>query len=222
MSLSDLGVLYAAAGVVCGAISLRRSRSYGRAALASALLAVCLWPLWMPVLLATNDARTHTPEPASGVAGRTEAALLEGHAAVRGTALEPLLPREAVDRILGELRRAAARHAELTALLERSSFRLETARARVAELERQGGSARALASARLHLDNVERLEGVRRRDAAALEELAELVAALRTQLVLARYAGSSPVGATDIVNEVHARVEALGATMDGPAPVLDT
>ena len=77
-------------------------------------------------------------------------------------------------------------------------------------------------SARLHLANVERLEALRRRDELALEELGELVAALRTQLVLARYAGSTAEGAGDIVSEVWARVEVLGTTMDEVPRIIDT
>ena len=80
--------------------------------------------------------------------------------------------------------------------------------------ERAGKSSRALATARLHLDNVRRLAGLRDRDARALEELAELVQALRTQLVLARFAGSSLEGASGIVSEVWARVESLDVAID--------
>ena len=125
-----------------------------------------------------------------------------------------LLPRDAVERILGEVRRAGERREELRALLARSSFGLDPARLHVERLERTGASARTLASARLHLANVQRLDALRRRDELALEELGELVSALRTQLVLARYAGSTPEGAGDIVSEMWARVEVLGTTMD--------
>jgi len=47
----------------------------------------------------------------------------------------------------------------------------------------------------------------------ALDELCELVQALRTQLVLARFAGSSVEGTGGIVSEVWARVEGLGAAL---------
>jgi len=61
-----------------------------------------------------------------------------------------------------------------------------------------------------------RLQQLAARDRRALEELSELIAALRTQLVFARYSGSSPGAASDIVTEVWARVEMLGTTSDGP------
>jgi hypothetical protein len=51
-------------------------------------------------------------------------------------------------------------------------------------------------------------------DTRALEELADLLEALRTQLVLARYAGSPADSASAIVSEVWARLEGLGAVLD--------
>jgi hypothetical protein len=219
MNLADLAILYAAGGVVSAVLLQRRSRERGARAIGGAVLCLALWPLWLPVKLADDGRGSPARFPALGT---TEAALLEGHAAVRGTPLEPLLPRDAVERILSELRRAAARGDELAALLGRTSFGLESARERVERLAHGGGSPRALASARLHLENVERLGALKRRDDLALEELAELVSALRTQLVLARYAGSSPEGAGDIVSEVWARVETLGTTMDDSRAFVDT
>lgn len=219
MSLTDLAILYAAGGLVSAVLLQRRSRERGARAAGQALLTIALWPLWLPVKLADDGGTARARVPALG---GTEAALLEGHAAVRGTPLEALLPRDAVERILNELRRAAARGEELASLLGRASFGLESARARVERLTRGGGSPRALASARLHLENVERLGALKRRDELAIEELAELVSALRTQLVLARYAGSTPEGAGDIVSEVWARVETLGTTMDDSRAFVDT
>ena len=221
MNLADLGILYFSAGAVSALVIHRRERARGRKALARALLAIPLWPLWLPVALAASDER----EARGETAGSTAAALLEGHEAVRGTPLEALLPRDAVERILDEVRRAGERREELRALLARPSFGLDSARSHLERLDRAGASARALASARLHLANVERLEALRRRDEVALEELGELVSALRTQLVLARYAGSASSGeerAGDIVSEVWARVEVLGTTMDEVPHFSDT
>ena len=219
MNLTDLGILYASAGAVSALVIHRRERTRGRRAILRALLAVALWPLWLPVALASADERQPS---GGGTLGGTAAALLEGHEAVRGTPLEALLPRDAVERILGEVRRAGERREELRALLERPSFGLDSARSHVERLGRDGASARTLASARLHLANVERLDALRRRDELALEELGELVSALRTQLVLARYAGSAPEGAGDIVSEVWARVEVLGTSMDEVPSFPDT
>ena len=60
-----------------------------------------------------------------------------------------------------------------------------------AQLERQkltsaGGSVRAIGTLQLHLENVRRLAALRDRDASMLDDLADLVRALRTQLVLVR------------------------------------
>jgi hypothetical protein len=101
-------------------------------------------------------------------------------------------------------------------LLTKKGFDRGAAEERVARLEQRAASPRILASARLHLENVVRLQGLASRDRRALEELSELIAALRTQLVFARYSGSSPGEASDIVTEVWARVEVLGSTSDPP------
>jgi hypothetical protein len=55
---------------------------------------------------------------------------------------------------------------------------------------------------------------LRDRDARALEELCALVEALRTQVTLARFSGSSAADIGGIVGEVWARVEGLGAAIE--------
>lgn len=215
MNLADLGVLYGLAGALGGAVVYRRGSERGPAALGRAALAVPLWPLWLPVLFAStpSDARG---APRASMESEAEAALLEGHEAVRDTPLEPLLPRAAVERLRRELRRATERSVELDGLLAKKEFNRGEAEARITRLEQSSASPRTLASARLHLQNVVRLQSLAARDRHALEELSGLIAALRTQLVLARYSGSSPGEAGDIVTEVYARVEALGTSSDGP------
>jgi hypothetical protein len=213
MNLADLGVLYGLAGTLSAVFVYRAAPGSRVRALGSAALSVPLWPLWLPVLLASHKAEVSVQRTATTEA---EAALLEGHEAVRNTPLEPLLPRAAVDRLLRELRRATERYAELTSLLGKKGFDRAAAEERVARLEQRGASPRTLASARLHLENVDRLLSLSARDRRALEELSELIAALRTQLVFARYSGSSPGEASDIVTEVWARVEMLGTSNDGP------
>jgi hypothetical protein len=104
--------------------------------------------------------------------------------------------------------------ADLSALAERSGFDRAASARRLQDLESAGASDRALATARLQHDSLERLAQLRAADARALEELADLLEALRTQLVLARYAGSSADGASAIVSEVWARLEGLGAVLD--------
>jgi hypothetical protein len=213
MNLADLGVLYGMAGALSGVVVYRAQPRRNAHAFGAALLSVPLWPLWLPVLFASQKVERDLQH--SG-ATETEAALLEGHEAVRATPLEPLLPRTAVDRMLRELRRATERYAELSNLLTKKGFDRGAAEERVARLEQRAASPRTLASARLHLENVARLQGLAARDRRALEELSELIAALRTQLVFARYSGSSPGEASDIVTEVWARVEMLGTSSDGP------
>jgi len=219
MNLADLGVLYGVAGALSGVVVYRSQPRRDAGAVARALLSVPLWPLWLPVLFASQRAERDAKHSA---ATETEAALLEGHEAVRNTPLEPLLPRTAVDRLLGELRRATERYAELTHLLSKKGFDRAAAEERLARLEQRAASPRTLASARLHLENVARLQSLAARDRRALEELSELIAALRTQLVFARYSGSSPGEAGDIVTEVWARVEMLGTSSDGPPFEFDS
>jgi hypothetical protein len=226
MSLRDLLFLYAVSGLAC-AVAIYRSAEGSRSrALGAAALAVPLWPLWAPIALTSarkpsgpwasgdsRDPRDRARSSAGAAALRVEAALREGVEACAGTSLEALLPSEAAARIASEVRRAADRHAELTEVLGRDGFDVAAAQDRVASLEREGASGRALATARLHLENVKRLAALRDRDERALGELADLVQALRTQLVLARFAGSSVEGAGGIVSEVWARVEGLGAAL---------
>jgi hypothetical protein len=214
MTLGDLGVLYAVAGVMSGVVVARKSRQGGRRALLSVALAVVLWPLWLPVALAPAPSRLAL-DPSLRTS--TEVALLEAHGSVRDGPLEGLLPRSAVDRIIDEVRRAAGRHRELEGLLARSDFDLPAAEARVARLEQEGASARTLSSARMHLTNVQRLAALCARDRRTLGELDELSRALGTQLALAKFSGSSASDASDIVSEVWARVEVLGSALD---PVL--
>ena len=164
--------------------------------------------------VAVYRSSTESGPRAAAAAARMESALREGVEACAGTAFEALLSRDAAARIQVEVTRAASRHAELDALLRRDGFDDVAAASRVAELEQARASSRALATARLHLDNVRRLRAMRDRDARALEELADLIQALRTQLVLARFAGSSVEGVGGIVSEVWARVEGLGAAID--------
>jgi hypothetical protein len=218
MTLGDLLMLYAAAGVASAGVVYRAAPERGRAAVLSAALSLPLWPLWLPVALTAK--RRPPPEPALGDA--TRAAIWEAHEAVVGSSLEPLLPRAAALRMLQEVERAGERHRELACLLEQPSFSAKAAAEHVEKLERDGTAARSLVPARLHLENVRRLEALRHRDEQTLLELGELATTLRTQMVLARYAGSTPLDAGDIVSEVWARVEVLGSTLDPPQAAFDT
>jgi len=212
MTLGDLVVLYGAAGLASAALVYRASPERGATALSGAALAIVLWPLWLPVTLSARRAATTQTVPARDA---TSAAIWEAHEAVAGSALEPLLPREAALRMLEEVERATRRHRELTALLGQAEFSASAAEARLERLTRDGAS-RSLGPARLHLENVRRLEDLRRRDEQTLAELGELATTLRTQLVLARFSGGAATGAGDLVSEVWARVEVLGSTLELP------
>jgi hypothetical protein len=216
MTLGDLLVLYGAAGLVSAGVAYRTAPERGKAALASAALTIAVWPLWLPVVLAS---RQRPPERARAH-DATQAAIWEAHEAVLGSPLEPLLPRAQTLRMLAEVQRAGERHRELTALLSQRELDPRAAAERVAALERGGASPRALSPARLHLDNVRRLEELRQRDEQTLLELGELAKTLRTQLILARYAGSAPADAGDILSEVWARVEVLGTTLETPQTLV--
>jgi len=212
MRLVDLLALYVVIGFAAGvAIYVRAVPRDGRA-VSSALLAVPLWPLWAPIALTAQ--RSPPALSLDGVPGQIEAALAEALAAVEGSPLANLLSKAAVANILTEVHRAAGRCAELDALLARPELDPNLAAQRLAALEREAAPPRTLASARLHHENVRRLVNLRARDRQALEELTDLVAALRTQLVLARYAGSSAEGVGGIVSEMWARVEGLGAAIE--------
>lgn len=217
MSLLDLLVLYAAVGLACAVAIFRRTSSSGRGAYVVALIAIPLWPVWGPVVLTSPRAdlrrRLHRGTDA---ARRIEDALREAIEAAEGSQLSALLPADAVRGIVAAVETSDGRRAELDAVLARPGFDLESARSRVEGLSRGQASPRAMATARLHLTNVERLHAMRDRDERTLVDLADLVEALRTQLVLARFAGSSVEGVGGIVMEMWARVEGLGEAMDEP------
>lgn len=211
--------LYLVVGAGAALVVARRARGGTAARLGSALAAWLLWPLWAPIALApTAPARRATAS--DPIVLRLHHALDEVLAAAEGSAFAALLSSEAALRIRREIDRAGARIAELGETLARPGFDPAAAELRVAELERAGtgASARALANARLHRDGVARLARVRDQDRRALDDLAGALEALRSQIVLARVAGP---GRDDVVSELWARVEGLGAALDTlPSDVL--
>ncbi|MBN2193220.1 MAG: hypothetical protein JW751_10430 [Polyangiaceae bacterium] len=212
MRLVDLLVLYAVIGAAAAAAIYVRAAPRDGRAVASAVLAVPLWPLWAPVALTARGASPHLAR--TRIPHQIEGALAEALVAVEGTPLSNLLSPAAVTGILSEVARVVNRSAELDALLRRPDLDPVAAERHVATLEAQGAPPRVLASARLHRENIQRLERLRDRDRRALAELTDLAGALRTQMVLARYAGSSAEGASGIVSELWARVEGLGAAIE--------
>lgn len=194
------------------AFTFAKRDGQGEGRLVTATLALLAWPLWGPIVLfreplGATDASTPS-------AMRVMRALEETRAAVRGTALESLLPEATVIAMRASVMRVSARLAELALTTARPEYDAAQARTRVERLERSEASARTLGTARVHLENAERLTALYQAEGRALDELADLCDALRTQLVLARYAGSSLEGIGDIVCEVSARVEGLDGVMD--------
>ena len=202
-------VVYFVIGGVLAVLVIKRR---GRDGLSSAILTVVVWPLIAPVLLTAGT------EEEEKNASRLEEDLREGVSAAEGTPLAALLSQDHAARILAEVARVERRRADLEVLLARPEFDLDRAHARVHELERASTPrVHALATARLHLDNVLRLHALRDADERALDDLGALVSALRTQLVLARFSGASAEGVGGLVQEVWARVEGLSEAMEDAA-----
>lgn len=216
MILLELSVLYLVVGGACALALHRRAPKYTRGAAVEAITTILLWPLWAPIAWTSDRDSPPTNERIVEVTERVRAALSEGIASAQGSPLAQLLNRESAQRIVNEVERVASRHAELVELLAREDFNGAEAARNLEALERQGASTRVVASARLHLTNVQRLEELARRDMRTLEELAGLVTALRTQLVLARLSGSSAEGVGDIVTELWARIEGLSEANEDP------
>jgi hypothetical protein len=226
VSLGDLAVVYSVAGVGCAIAVLRKEAGRGAWAVVSALVTVALWPLWAPFVLAapktvggTEDARGREGTKASASAGpstavrRIENALEEAVKAVQGTPMSELFSQKVSQRIAAEVRVVSARLDELT-VLTGEGLDCKVSAARLEALEAEGAPARTIATARLQHESVAKLEELRASDDRALTELADLLEALRAQLLLARYGGSPSEGTGAIVNEVWARLEGLGAALE--------
>lgn len=216
MSLLDLLLLYGIVGVGCAAVVYRRTRGDRRGRITQAALALPLWPVWAPIALIDDRPSGVT---SSGRGARIEAELEQAVRAAADSPFEILLSADAAARIRQELSRVTARITELDEVLAQPGFDRTEAEARVDRLMTTHGSRRALKTAILHRDNVARIQAVRDSHQRALDELGELIGALRSQLVLARYAGSAPEGVGGIVSELWARVEGLGEAMESHAAI---
>jgi hypothetical protein len=148
---------------------------------------------------------------------RVETALAAAVDAVAGTPMSEVFSPKIAARISAEVARVAERLDELTALTTRAGFDTQASAAHLLDLETKGAPERTLVTARLQHESLARLQQIRTTDAQALDELAELLEALRAQLLLARYSGSSAEGAGAIVGEVWARLEGLGVAFDTTA-----
>jgi hypothetical protein len=202
VTLRDLAVVYLAIGVAIAIAIYRRSPPPITRALASAAVAVPLWPLWAPFAFEPSRAR----DAAHPLAARVASALASAEIAALGSGAGALLSRAEVARLAREVQRIGARLAELDRLLATEGFDLAASERRLAALE---GARRA--SAEAHHARLVRLHARRAADAAGLAELVDLVHALRAELLL-EAEGASGSGVADLVQEVSARLEALTET----------
>jgi hypothetical protein len=217
VSLRDLLVLYGIVGLACAVAVLRRAPATGIRAFTSAFAAVVVWPLWAPFALGSERRTPRSSAPPTGVVERIERALADAVDAVAGTPMSDVFPARVASRISAEVARVAAHLEELSALTARAGFDARASAEHLRDLETRGAPDRAVATARLQHESLHRLRQLQIADAQALDELADLLEALRAQLLLARYSGSSAEGAGAIVAEVWARLEGLGAAFDAGA-----
>ncbi|HEY3818022.1 MAG TPA: hypothetical protein VGL81_12670 [Polyangiaceae bacterium] len=219
MSLRDLLLLYGIIGLACAIAVLRRGPATGARAVTSAVATVFIWPLWAPFALGAAKPPIPRRGPDSASVGRIDRALADAVAAVAGTPMSEVFSPKTAARIAAEVARVASRLDELSALTTQAAFDAAASAQHLKDLEARGAPERTVVTARLQHDSLTRLQQLRSADAQALEELAELLEALRTQLLLARYSGASADGAGAIVGEVWARLEGLGVAFDvGPGP----
>ncbi len=213
MSSKDLLLLYILVGFACALAVMQRS-SFRASTIVSATMTIFLWPIWAPFALASKSTFRIRTSETNGLFDRLEKALAEAALAAEGTPMVDIFSKKVAAEMTEQITRISARITELEAISKRSDFDREASARRLYELERTGASERALQTARLHLEGIDRLLELRKTDTRTLEELADLLEALRTQFILARYSGSSAEGASAIVADVFARLEGLGAALD--------
>lgn len=185
--------------VVIGALIAVWARVRGERVLDAALLLLA-WPLYLP--LWQSRARTDRAEdPAARAAERVREALESVEKAAAETAFAGLLDASAGLRLRQELARATQRvHA-----IDRELA------------QQQAGSLTSSATLHLRAESEASLRAIRDRDLRAMLELAELLGALRTRIVLAQHTGGSDAGPEGMVSEVWDRIVGLGEAMEeGP------
>ncbi len=187
-------LIYGAVGVLCATLSdriLRRLRARLGERCLSALLCVALWPLWAPIALTRKTTESNDALAPELLEARE--ALEDAKATVQATPLEALMNEEIAHAILGELEQLLTRRDELRRLATRTVGSKGT--------DRNGPA---------------RLTALAERDDERIRELVELVGALRTRLVLARYSGASIEGVGDLLTELTTRVESLDELFSPP------
>lgn len=191
--LEITAVAYVGIGLAVGARALYRQEGF-----MDAILVALAWPLMLPLGRAERRIDPRTVDPAGKAADEVRAALASVEEAARGTPYATLLDARAGLRLREELLRATQR-----------------VRAIDDELERTAGQGPASAATReLRREADTSLRAIRDRDLAAMTELADLLGALRSRIVLARHAGSLAEGPESMVSEVWSRIVGLGEALE--------
>ena len=206
MKVGEFLLLYAMLGAGAALVVSVRGAHHP----ADAALLFVLWPLYGPFLVLQAT-------PAHPAASHGETAFLSALRGAAGTPLANLLPDEPTARALARrLRAAAARVAEIDALLARPDFSEDAVKRRQDVLRAKPGSERALATSDHRLQNIARLRALRNRFASELDEVEELLAQLTTQAEVVRLAGDLDASSAQLVRELVLRVEGLDEFLDAP------
>lgn len=200
---------YLVVGVVLAVVcDWRLKESSRRERITNAILSVCAWPLFTPLVLLPLLVPRARRESEASI--RIKRALAEARAAVVNTPLANLLPEVMLSRLGLALGHIEERRAELTELLARPDFQCSPDGPRTEQPE-----------------SVARLWAILERDRAVLHDMAELAEALRAQLLWARYSGQTAQGATgtglggdvrELAVELSARIESLDAWFELDSP----
>jgi hypothetical protein len=201
VSVQLLGLGYVAIGAALATVvALVR----GVGPLDGALL-IALWPMYGPFLLLGGGAAGDDP------AAARVAALVTTLTRAAASPLAPALPRpEAARRLADQLGVAARRLDELDALLARADLAPEVVEARARALATRGAPAAATA-AHQAAATLRQLRARRDRHRVALDEVAELVAQLATQVELVRLRPEFAPGAIALVHDLVDGLDGLDA-----------
>jgi hypothetical protein len=219
MRLIDLAAVYLVVGLICAVAVGRRSEGGVRRGPADIALALLVWPLFVPVVLGKPGLprQDGAGGPASGRILRERELLLAALEAVAAGTLGRLLPtRQQIERLVEHLVGLDAKVIELDEVLARDDFDAARAERALGAARQAGGSG--LESARLVCESIRRLRALRDRAAAERDELLALCGRLRTQVTVLRFAGTAPEDVGELVGEILARVEGVGAALE---PRLD-
>ena len=217
MTILGLSFLYVIVGSAFGVRAWSQAHA-GRSGerFVSTLLATTLWPLWAPFVV-EGPGRERVGQGASSSASAIGLEVRREIDAARMTCvqsgLDPVFSAEMAEHLRTEVERSVARVADLERTLATPHFDPGAAEAHVEALGGDTDRGR-LASASLHARNVVRMRALLEADQQALRDLVELLRALRSQLALARFVGSSEADASGIVRDVWTRVEGLGAVIE--------